>query len=457
MGAAITEVAGEYEDYDTAKAYLKESEEDLQERAEELRDGMEERRTTNRRRVGPPHRTASVTPAMFTEAFGFRGVEFGNWTTGSDRQIRLNEAYDALMDLAGALGVPTNALSLGGKLGLAFGARGKGGRRPAAAHYEPDKIVINLTKNSGAGSLAHEWWHAIDNHLARTDASTGYGQALAFTNGAKLDDDKNPSFMSTRYRYTQASETNELPGKTLDAFYKLRAALRQPDAPWFKRSLDSDKAMGSKYYATVIELSARAFEKMVVDRLTARGMVNDFLANINEDSGAYPTSREMSRQGVTKALNGVMDVVMPSMQGNAAQTVTNLPPLDPALMYDGPQVGMEWPWAKGDKSGTRRVVARDGNRATVEIFDADGVSMAKLPEIDISMVETMIDEDAAATDPALEGTRQARKAAKARAEAGLALGREQEDIAKELIAAIIGEGFITKAHASRLTEYANTP
>lgn len=48
------------------------------------------------------------------------------------------------------------------KLAIAFGARGKG---RALAHYEPARVVINLTKMKGAGSLAHEWGHAFDDFL----------------------------------------------------------------------------------------------------------------------------------------------------------------------------------------------------------------------------------------------------------------------------------------------------
>ena len=49
------------------------------------------------------------------------------------------------------------------RLALAFGSRGKG---RALAHYEPGRHVINLTKMSGAGCLAHEWGHALDRYLA---------------------------------------------------------------------------------------------------------------------------------------------------------------------------------------------------------------------------------------------------------------------------------------------------
>ena len=52
----------------------------------------------------------------------FRGVQFGNWVKQQERQQSLNEAFDALHDLASILNIPTKAISLGGELGLAFGA-----------------------------------------------------------------------------------------------------------------------------------------------------------------------------------------------------------------------------------------------------------------------------------------------------------------------------------------------
>ena len=103
-----------------------------------------------------------IGPDDFLEAFGFRGVEFGLWLPDSERGRVLNMAYDALHDLADAMGVEPNAISMGGRLAIAFGARGSG---RAAAHYEPGRKVLNVTRLSGAGSLAHEYGHALD-HLA---------------------------------------------------------------------------------------------------------------------------------------------------------------------------------------------------------------------------------------------------------------------------------------------------
>ena len=120
------------------------------------------------RREGVPRRTTDATPEMFMETFKPRGIEFGNWNNQGERQQVLNHAYDGLLDLADALGLPPKALMLNGDLAIAFGARGQG-LAGAAAHYERDYSVINLTKMQGAGKLAHEWLHAMDHYLGRQD------------------------------------------------------------------------------------------------------------------------------------------------------------------------------------------------------------------------------------------------------------------------------------------------
>ena len=122
-------------------------------------------------RIGEDYRNGkNVDAEDFMNTFGFRGVQFGNWTNQADRQMAVNQAYDAFMDMARLIGVSPKAMSLNGELGIAFGARGVGG---FAAHYEPGEVVINLTKTQGAGSLAHEWWHALDNYFARRAGSAG--------------------------------------------------------------------------------------------------------------------------------------------------------------------------------------------------------------------------------------------------------------------------------------------
>lgn len=134
-------------------------------------------------RIGANRLDGDVSTAMFQETFGFRAGEFGNWNMGGDGQAALNHAYEALLDLADTIGVPPKAISLDGQLAIAFGARGRGGKGSAAAHYEPDTMVINLTKIKGAGSLAHEWWHAVDDYFAK---NSGRRQSNSVVSGGYI-------------------------------------------------------------------------------------------------------------------------------------------------------------------------------------------------------------------------------------------------------------------------------
>ena len=112
-------------------------------------------------RKGLPRREngQNVNAQALVDTFGFRGINFGNWTKQQERQEFLNLTYDSLLDMSEILGIPPRAIGLEGKLGLAFGAQG---RSSAAGHFIPEFNEINLTRKNGAGSLAHEWWHALD-------------------------------------------------------------------------------------------------------------------------------------------------------------------------------------------------------------------------------------------------------------------------------------------------------
>ncbi|WP_249327162.1 LPD1 domain-containing protein [Simiaoa sunii] len=123
------------------------------------------------KRTGPDYRNGvEITGQHYLDTFGFRGGEFGNWMNQNDRQTSLNMGFEALKDLASALKISEKDIAYQGTLAIAFGARGSGN---AAAHYEPLRTVINLTKMHGAGSLAHEWWHGLDDYLGTKMGAKG--------------------------------------------------------------------------------------------------------------------------------------------------------------------------------------------------------------------------------------------------------------------------------------------
>lgn len=175
----------------------------------------------NVERSGPDYRNGrNVTGDDFIKDFGFRGVEFGNWVAGDERQKVVNLAYDALHDLARTLNLPPKAMSLDGTLSVAFGARGRGGR--AAAHYEADRAVINMTKLAGAGSLAHEWGHALDHYLGEQHSMAPYKGAVQSISGWR----DTPKDVSGHYSYNDFIGRNaRMPKRLREASNRLMDTL----------------------------------------------------------------------------------------------------------------------------------------------------------------------------------------------------------------------------------------
>lgn len=154
------------------------------------------------KRVGDDYRqNHEITTNDMLDKFGFYGGEFGNWLNDNDRQENLNYSYDAFVDLAKALNISNENISLNGELSIAYGARGIAG---AAAHYEPLRRVINLTKMSGAGSLAHEWGHAFDHFLGRNLLNKD--KLLTETNDPIIK----PIIDSMKYKMLSPEEASEI-------------------------------------------------------------------------------------------------------------------------------------------------------------------------------------------------------------------------------------------------------
>ncbi len=197
-------------------------------------------------RVGEDYRKGKdVSAEEFRSTFGFRGVQFGEWANQADRQAALNNAYDSFLDLAKFLGISPLAISLNGELGMAFGSRGRGGK--AAAHYELEEVVINLTKPSGAGSLAHEWWHALDNYFAR-QSNVPLGMVTE-TKTIPMRDEMRKAY-------------NQLIDNVEKSNYNKRSRQR-----------------GAGYWGSMVEETARLFETWVFDELHKRGENNHFLTS----------------------------------------------------------------------------------------------------------------------------------------------------------------------------------
>jgi hypothetical protein len=280
-----------------ARNYLENNRDEIETTLQKMKDTPNMRKPINAERSGPERIADNVTPAIFGEAFGFRGVEFGNWVEQGKRQKDLNQAYDSLMDLSEALDIPPEALSLNGQLGLAFGARGKGGKNPAAAHYEPGTVVINLTKKAGSGSLAHEWWHALDNYFGKQ---------------------RNKTDFITDSPYSLPTE--DIRPEMAQAFKAVRDAINVSDLP--ERSSKLDERRSKAYWATTVEMTARSFESFIIDKLGKSDISNDYLANVVsdeaweaaealgfEEDSTYPYPKKAEQEKINNAYQTLFDTI----------------------------------------------------------------------------------------------------------------------------------------------------
>lgn len=280
-----------------AREYMESHEDELIAELERKKTLPKTRREVNETRIGEEYRNGNISPAQFSETFGFRGVQFGNWVEQSRRADDLNRAYDALVDLSKILDVPTRAISLNGTLGLAFGARGTGGKEAAAAHYEPLQVVINLTKEHGAGSLAHEWFHALDNSF-----------------GVKTDND----YMS-EISFTLSENVRD---EVKDAFKNLKKTLEKSGL--YERSKERDKTRSKDYWSTGREMAARAFESYIIDKAAERGVKNDYLANIigeadYNDSDTFAYVKQSEKKEIYAAFDKLFDTLQTRETDNGVE------------------------------------------------------------------------------------------------------------------------------------------
>ena len=247
------------------------------------------RRATNKPRT-PAGRDGVDDPDRFTSRFRFRGVQFGNWVEATRRRSDLLDASQALTDLALVLGWDPETLSLGGRVALAFGARGLGGQSGVRAHYETDQKVIAISKTTGPGTLAHEWFHALDHNTAV--CSGGASRDFA-TEASRTGNDDALNRLAQRLRtFGMATEYSPLRRRC--------------------HALDRRRPKAKAYWATIREMTARAFEAWVVRELGRHGIRNDYLVNVREPE-AWEGSSQMD-QGYPYPLEDELDALAPHLE-----------------------------------------------------------------------------------------------------------------------------------------------
>lgn len=225
---------------------------------------------------------ADISFVTVRRRFDFRSIEIGRWVTPAERDRAAGRFLHALDDLMAVLQGPEHLVSLRGTLGLQYGI---GGQLGVAAHYLPASRQLALAKNAGAGSLAHEWFHAFDHYIG----------AKAFLHTAPLQ------FASSAWLEGTAQRRHPLNQRLADC---LKAVLLTDDGTGpsrlFKASQKADNQLSVLYYAKPEELCARAFEAFVEDCQPGnRFLVNGTIQSDEAHAGLYPKGRQ--RQQINQA------------------------------------------------------------------------------------------------------------------------------------------------------------
>ncbi|MGV3485959.1 MAG: LPD1 domain-containing protein [Planctomycetaceae bacterium] len=264
------------------------------------------------RKGGPnvPVATATEATKYMVDKIGLRGVQFGNTVSDKEREHHAKMAAAALVDLADVTGLPLEAISLGGKMGLAMGARGHG---CASAHYEAGTQVINLTRKNGVGTLAHEWGHGFDHWLTDFNITRDmdgrsegdyhsertarerivYNIPGDRSSGAKLDGKKLVTEDLTKDPMWIAMENVRTSWR--ESGFKKRLG-EEVSKKVKEGSISKNGQMGRDYWTSGREMFARCFERYVKHKLEKAGRTNTYLSGIDtsrKGGELWPTDAEV--------------------------------------------------------------------------------------------------------------------------------------------------------------------
>lgn len=222
--------------------------------------------------------TSEVSFVTVRRQFDFRSIEVGRWVTPQERDRAAGRFYQALCDLMTILQGPETLISLRSTLGLQYGI---GGRLGVAAHYLPATRQLALAKNAGAGSLAHEWFHAFDHHMG--SKTYPFAGQFRFASSAWLNNEDNI-----------VHPLNDLLGNCFQAILLNEDGTAPSEL--FRISQAADSSLKMMYYARPEELCARAFEAFVEDsQLRNRFLVNGTVHSDEAKVGLYPQGEQRRR------------------------------------------------------------------------------------------------------------------------------------------------------------------
>lgn len=243
------------------------------------------------------------------EIHGLKGVQFGNWLTAEDRYNYLLATHACLFDMNQVLKFKQNSLGLNKSLAVTFGSRGVPN---ALAHYEGDRLIINLSRykrsdrlppeleltkeerfimTGGVGSFGHEYGHFLDN---------------AF--GLHSDQYPGSNWLTTLPRSTSKEKFKYDKKKNplrwyVEEIFEVMLWTKGKESTFHKRIIKE-----TEYYNRRTEMFARLFEVYLHLKLSDKGIKNTFLIKSKYNRPVYLNKVEM------KPIMPLMDKLIAEMR-----------------------------------------------------------------------------------------------------------------------------------------------
>ena len=285
--------------------------------AEEIERGKQERRAIPKkarggdleRRGGADVRGGSdVTAEQLVQRYRLRAVQFDSGLDDAERTTWANRAHAALHDLSVATGIPPGWIGLA-RLTLGLGGSGSN------AHFDPENRLIHLSRADGAGSLAKEWAHGLDNHLAiRTmglDQPPGAGLYLSGLSwqlaSLKREEPLKNAIalcMLCIVNYMRTGRQDSI--ETGDKSDYLLAA----------KAIEALKGARKNYWTNEAEMFARAFEATAQDRLASAGIHSPWLvrgtlpADLPKGAAADPYPQGKDRRVLGQLIDQLLKAIV---------------------------------------------------------------------------------------------------------------------------------------------------
>jgi phospholipid N-methyltransferase len=283
-----------------------------------------------------------ITVESIQKHFGYKDVVFGNYVNNAEGREHARHFLSAMLDLAETMNVDIKQINQLGGLSIAFGAMGCGPK--GLACYYPDRKVINLTKRNGDGSLAHEWGHYFDNVLAEGDEKINlykfasdseltykdnykvaakikaianyikYGEGKEIIIKEKIRRFSNPDHPKFRVYGSTLQESIELVRKKFPMYedyfrvktdkqvynyYKYLAThygleeieveFVSEHSNYYTVSSRYDQGSSKRYWSSMVELFARAFETCMEYKLHKSGKTSNYLVSVYNNMGVLAT------------------------------------------------------------------------------------------------------------------------------------------------------------------------